>query len=537
MSKRKKIDFKSINFRLWFFITLFAIALLFMIWRMMVHFVNDQKAYEQMKFNQLIKIERNLSRAYRSDKEKKTALKNEIDKFQAQDIRIFIRKASGEPAEGMSENSYLTIVENQLYTSMIKVLCRKLAKSDLAGVVRFNSNELDKKTSTMEPGYLQTIGVASYLDSNNKKRTSDNVSGKAQNSNAYVACVFSPLYPIESFAYILRNQFIQISVLALLFVLAVVFLLTLSITRPIRQLTLATEQMGKGYFNIKFKKGYYTEIDNLAGMLTIAEHEMNKIEQYQKDLIANVSHDLKTPLSLIKSYAEMIRDLSGDYPEKRNVHLKVIIDETDRLNLLVNEMLTLTRLQSNRLPMTNKPFDFKAAADAVLASYSILQEQEGYIIEYYKSNGDIFVDADESRIKQVMTNFMTNAVKYCGTDKVIIVTVRRYPRKVRFSVEDHGMGIAPEELPHVWDKYYKSSTHHVRATEGTGIGLSIVKEILRLQNAAFDVESTVGEGSIFWFELPTIRNPGNLSVNETTDGSKVRNSCETLSNTQTVAIK
>ena len=99
------------------------------------------------------------------------------------------------------------------------------------------------------------------------------------------------------------------------------------------------------------------------------------------------------------------------------------------------------------------------------------------------------------------------------------------------------MGIAPEELPHVWDKYYKSSTHHVRATEGTGIGLSIVKEILRLQNAAFDVESTVGEGSIFWFELPTIRNPGNLSVNETTDGSKVRNSSETLSNTQTVAIK
>jgi signal transduction histidine kinase len=498
-----------------------------MIWGMMMPYINDQKAYERTRYNQLISIEKNLSRAYMSEKKSTAALKKAIDKSQLQDVSIFVRTVSDSPVDGMSDNSYLTNAEIQLYNAMMKKLNEKLGKPDSGGIARLNSNELSEKINTLTPRYVQAVGVASYINPKKKKHADDDI----------IVYAITPLYPRESFAYFLKTQFIVISIFALLFVLAVVVLLTHTITRPIRQLTIATEQMGKGHFNVKFKKGYYTEIDNLAGMLTIAEHEMDKIEQYQKDLIANVSHDLKTPLSLIKSYAEMIRDLSGDYPEKRNEHLKVIIDETDRLNLLVNEMLTLTRLQSNRLPMTNKPFDFKAAADAVLASYNILQEQEGYKIEYYKSNGDIFVDADESRIKQVMTNFLTNAVKYCGTDKVIIVTVRRYPRKVRFSVEDHGMGIAPEELPHVWDKYYKSSTHHVRATEGTGIGLSIVREILRLQNAEFDVESTVGKGSIFWFELPTIRNPGNLSANDPAAEKRAWNSSDALSNTQTVAIK
>ena len=533
MSKRKIIDFKSINFKLWLYMTLFAFALLFMIWGMMIHFFNNQNTYEQMKFNQLKKIGKNLSRTYMSNNQKISSLNSQIDEVETQDVKVFVRTSSGGAVESISEHSYFTKDENQLYKAMIDDLCKKLRTSNSP---RTNSSELTGKSNaagTNDKRDTQTIGVASYLDPDG----SGSVSGAAKKSDEYIVCVFSQLYPRESFTYMLQNQFINISVLALLFVLAIAFLLARNITRPIRQLTVATEQMGKGYFNVKFKRGYYTEIDNLAGMLTIAEHEIDKTGQYQKDLIANVSHDLKTPLALIKSYAEMIRDLSGDRPEKRNEHLKVIIDESDRLNQLVNEMLTLSRLQSNRLQMTNLPFDFKAAADAVMASYDILQEQDGYKIEYYKSNGDIFVDADESRIKQVMTNFLTNAVKYCGADKVIIVSVRRYSRKVRFSVEDHGMGIAPEELPHVWDKYYKSSTHHVRETEGTGLGLSIVREILKLQNASFDVESVVGEGSIFWFELPTIRNPGNLALNEAAEGSSAPGSSEKVSNTQTVAIK
>ena len=107
-----------------------------------------------------------------------------------------------------------------------------------------------------------------------------------------------------------------------------------------------------------------------------------------------------------------------------------------------------------------------------------------------------------------MINLVNNAVKYCGEDKVILVSLKRTGRKVRFSVTDHGQGIAPEELSHVWERYYKSSTHHVRTTEGSGLGLSIVKEILCLHKAEFDVQSTVGKGSTFWFQLPLEKRKG-----------------------------
>jgi signal transduction histidine kinase len=231
---------------------------------------------------------------------------------------------------------------------------------------------------------------------------------------------------------------------------------------------------------------------------------MKKAEMYHKDLIANVSHDIKTPLTMIKSYAEMIRDLSGNDPVKREKHLDIIIEEADRLNVLVNDMLSLSRLQSHKLALEKSNFDMNDAARDVLASYDILQEQEGYDISFTPSE-PLIVEADESKIRQVMNNLMTNAVKYCGEDKKIFVTIERNGKEVEFRVTDHGQGIKPEEIPHVWDRYYQSSTHHVRETSGTGLGLSIVKEILKLHDAKYGVDSTVGEGSSFWFSLPIVR--------------------------------
>jgi signal transduction histidine kinase len=139
-------------------------------------------------------------------------------------------------------------------------------------------------------------------------------------------------------------------------------------------------------------------------------------------------------------------------------------------------------------------------AAAHLASYEILTEQEGYTFQF-AAQKDCLVYGDEARIRQVIANLTGNAVKYCGEDKVIIVNVRRVGKRCRFEVTDHGPGIKADELPHVWDRYYKTSSHFARQTEGTGLGLSIVKEILTLHHANYGVESKVGKGSTFWFEL------------------------------------
>ena len=229
----------------------------------------------------------------------------------------------------------------------------------------------------------------------------------------------------------------------------------------------------------------------------------------QRDLIANVSHDLRTPLTMVKSYAEMIRDLSGDNPEKRNTHLQVIIDEADRLNTLVNDILTLSDVQAGTLELRIERFSIKDLVASVIQTYEVLKTNEGYKIQF-NCRQDIDVVGDSARIKQVINNLLSNAIKYCGSDKKIFINVKKWGKRVHIEIVDHGQGIKPDELPYIWERYYKSSTHHVRATKGSGIGLSMVKGILTAHNARFGVESKVGRGTTFWFELevaPEIQEP------------------------------
>ena len=235
-------------------------------------------------------------------------------------------------------------------------------------------------------------------------------------------------------------------------------------------------------------------------------NELERSSMLQRDLMANVSHDLRTPLTMIKSYAEMIRDLSGDIPEKRNAHLDVIIEESDRLNSLVNDMLALSAMQAGTLSMDIISFNIHDAVDSILAPYRVLEEKEGYTV-HFNCREDIYVEGDEERIKQVISNLLSNAVKYCGHDKTVFINIRRWGKKVHFEVVDHGVGIKPEELSHIWDRYYKTSSNHVRPTRGSGLGLSIVKEILVMHGAKYGVESKVGKGTTVWFELNTARPP------------------------------
>ena len=218
----------------------------------------------------------------------------------------------------------------------------------------------------------------------------------------------------------------------------------------------------------------------------------------------NGSVPKEKPLTMIRSYAEMIRDLSGDNPEKRNAHLQVIIDEANRMSRLVGDMATITAMQTKKMVLHKEASDLSAMTASILASYEILQEQEGYDFKF-NAPKECFVYADADKIKQVIANLTGNAVKYCGEDKVIEVSIRRIGKVFRLEVSDHGPGIKPEELPHVWDRYYKTSTNYVRETSGTGLGLSIVKEILTLHGANYGVESKVGKGSTFWFELEMYR--------------------------------
>jgi signal transduction histidine kinase len=249
-----------------------------------------------------------------------------------------------------------------------------------------------------------------------------------------------------------------------------------------------------------FEGGHYSEIIKLADTLNYTSQELARADNMQKDLIANVSHDLRTPLTMVKSYAEMIRDLSGDDPVKRNEHLRVIIDEADRLNLLVTDLLELSQMQSGRQSLSFTSFSMRETIENLLPPYRIFAERENFELTF-RANGDGAVTGDESKIKQVLSNLITNAVKFSGDKKLIEIELVETDEAVRCSVRDYGAGIPKRELKNIWRRYYKASGNYLRSAEGTGLGLSIVKEILTLHGAKFGVDSEPGRGSIFWFEL------------------------------------
>jgi signal transduction histidine kinase len=277
------------------------------------------------------------------------------------------------------------------------------------------------------------------------------------------------------------------------------FFLSRRITGPLSKITDDAARLGEGEYGFKFEGGHYTEINRLADTLTVASQELEKTDSMQKDVIANVSHDLRTPLTMITSYSEMIRDLSGDDPVRRNEHLQVIIDEAARLNTLVTDLLEISRMQSGAMKIELREFSLKEAIESLLASYTGYIEQDGYKLVFI-SRGEGMVIADEERIKQVISNLISNAFKYGGRDKSIEVKMVEEDTYVRCEVSDHGIGIPKKDLRHIWERYYKASTNYQRA-ESTGLGLSIVKEILLLHGANFGVDSVLRKGSTFWFEL------------------------------------
>lgn len=325
--------------------------------------------------------------------------------------------------------------------------------------------------------------------------------------------IIAPLHPDPATFRILRSMLFYISFIFLIVSTVLAYMLSRRITLPIENLTKSATELSQGNYNAHFDGSAFTETKELAKALNKASYEMEKTDFYQREIIANVSHDLKTPLTMIRSYAEKIMDISGDDPKKRDADLNVIISETERLNRLVGDMLSVSNLQSNNLEMHMEVFDIVEAARDVYESFNILNSSRGFDVEFHPCRS-CYVYGDRTRIMQVMTNFADNAVKYSGDDKFIDIKLTRSGKKVAFHCIDHGVGIPSDEISHVWDKYYRTSANHERAIEGTGLGLAIVKGILNLHNAKFGVDSSEGKGSDFWFELETVRKPSKKESKE-----------------------
>lgn len=313
-----------------------------------------------------------------------------------------------------------------------------------------------------------------------------------------IIMVSGNITPLNATTETLASQMRYIALFMIVAVAILTLLMYRHIAKPIIGITSNAKQLPQGKYTIDPKTNRYKEAADLNNTLVQAANDIQKADKAKRDLISNVSHDLRTPLTMIGGYGEMMIDLPE---EKTDENIQVIVDETKRLNALVNDLLDMSRLQDGRIILHKEVFDISALLKTQLQKYDVYRMQEGYTIESELLD-TIYVNADKIRIEQVINNFLNNAVNYGGEAKHIIVREIKKENTVRIEVQDFGEGIDPEDLDNIWDRYYKVDKEHVRVANGSGIGLNIVKQLLELHGVPYGVKSSKGKGSTFYFEMP-----------------------------------
>lgn len=313
----------------------------------------------------------------------------------------------------------------------------------------------------------------------------------------YLILLSARVIPVDSTVETLKVQLWCLTAVMILLALVLAFTIAGRLSKPVEQINETAKQLAAGRYDVRFPENGAKELSELASTLNFAASELGKVEDLRRELIANVSHDLRTPLTMISGYAEVMRDLPG---ENTPENTQVIIDESNRLSQLVTDLLDLSRLESGAQQLAPEVFNLTEEIQNILHRYDKLADfQFPFLFD-----GEVFVSADRLKLSQVVYNLVNNAINYSGKDKTVTLWQTVENGSVRISVTDTGEGIPAEQLPHIWQRYYRVDKEHRRAQVGTGLGLFIVQKILDLHGGRYGVTSAPGKGSTFWFELPVL---------------------------------
>lgn len=455
----------NLTHKIWLYLILFSITILTFLWFFQVIFLNTY--YEYVKIKDIYKIANQLRKNYESEN-----FQDIIDHITFDNGVCIEIIQSGDPF--YSSNSY-------------------------------NRGCLESSNSVVSYPYKKEFIMSgeeskSYKIVNQRFHNKTLVHALKLNAETFVFINVS-LEPLGWATNILAQQLIYVTIGVLVLSLLIGYFISKRISKPIISLNKSAENLAKRNFDTSFEtKTDIKELNQLAVTLNHAKKELAKTEELRRDLMANVSHDLKTPLTMIKAYAEMVRDLSYNNEEKRNSHLNTIIEETDRLNLLVNDILELSKMQSGVEELNIETFDIHMLMTTILQKFSYLKEKENYQL-IYDNPKSITVKADKKRIEQVLYNLISNAITHIGKDKIIILQIIEKESTIRIEVIDHGKGISKENQLLVWDRYYKIDKNHKRESNSTGIGLSIVKSIMEQHKMPYGISSEHGKGTTFYIEL------------------------------------
>lgn len=469
---KNKIGSIPLRVKIWIYFVAYTIIVFVLLWFFQIMFLEN--FYQKMKISDVLAEGRFLAEQYMNDN-----ISN--DEFEQ------ILNASS-----MKNDMCIEIIDK--YT---RSMYSKKAFGDCMLHSRDNNlNRLISKIKSSESGEVLYKGVNHY--SNIESFIYGSILEKDGKHYGYIF-LNTPIEPVSSTVSIIKRQLMIITFILIMIAFVISIYVSKRIASPIVGITKSAKKLAKGKYNVEFEGKGYLEAKELADTLTYAGKQISKVDTLQRDLIANVSHDLRTPLTMLKAYAEMIRDLSGNNPQKREEHLGIIIEETDRLTMLVNDMLDLSKLESGKQTLCCTEFEITEKMHEIIDRFKGVSEKMGYNIHFTPDEKRI-VYCDIVKIEQVIYNLINNAINYTGKDKQVYVTQVNLPDGVRIEVRDTGDGIEEDKIKLIFDKYYRSENHK-REVIGTGLGLSIVKAILKMHNYDYGVNSVIGKGSVFWFTI------------------------------------
>ncbi|MCR5331363.1 MAG: HAMP domain-containing histidine kinase [Lachnospiraceae bacterium] len=313
-------------------------------------------------------------------------------------------------------------------------------------------------------------------------------------------CLFFPMQKIrdQSVKYMnVANTTLLIIAAVLMVTFAVFYFLSVY---PIRKIRKAALEYSKGNYDYELKVRWHDEFRELADAMRYMVGEIQRVDEYQKKFIANISHDFRSPLTSIKGYVEAIKDGTIP-PEDQDKYLDIIVFETDRLSKLTSNLLDLNRIDSNGLILDITSFDINAVIKRVAAAFEGACKEKRVVLNLVFASMATYVDADMGRIQQVLYNLTENAIKFSNPDSTVEIETEEKGSKVFIRVRDHGIGIAKENLGRIWDRFYKIDASRGKDKKGTGLGLSIVKEVITAHDENISVISTEGVGTEFTFSL------------------------------------
>lgn len=312
---------------------------------------------------------------------------------------------------------------------------------------------------------------------------------------------YAMVTPVDATVSTLKIQLIIITGIMVILATILAAIISKHISRPIEKINKSAKTLAMGNYEVKFHGKGFLEIEELSDTLNTAAVELSKVEGQRRELMANISHDLRTPLALIYSYAEMMHDFPQEVTPEQS---QIIMDETKRLTSLVNDVLDISNIETGTEKLNRTNYNLTASLQKTINRIGSLVKNEGYQLDFVYDK-EIYILADEVKITQGFYNLLLNGITHCGSDKLVVVKQILKDNIVRIEVIDHGEGISESNLPYIWDRYYKVDKKHKRPIMGTGLGLSIVKNIIEMHDGEYGVESQLGKGSTFWFRLEIVK--------------------------------